>query len=58
MLSLSSVLFFVYGIMTGSETDIPSDDLGDYLNLCGTITYSLNWYHKSPLTKELLPVII
>ena len=44
--------------MTGSETDITSDDLGASLDICGTITYILNWYPRSPLTKALLTVII
>ena len=58
MLTLSSVLFCIYGIATGNETGIPSDVLGDPLALCETIISSLNCSPRSPLTKMFFLVII
>ena len=51
MLPLTSVLFCVYRIVTGNETGIASDALGDSLYICGTIISILNWYPISPLNK-------
>ena len=39
---LSSVLFCVYGIVTGNENISPSDVLGAFLDICVTIVSSLN----------------
>ena len=58
MLSLSSILFCVCGIVTGNETGFPSISLIASLDLCGTIISRLNFPPRSPLTKSLSLVII
>ena len=58
ILPLTSVLFFVSGIVTLNETGNPSGDLVTSLDLCGTIISRLNCYPRITLNKELFSVII
>ena len=57
MLPLSSILFCIYRIATGNENGIPSNELVDSLDICGTIISIFKYYCRSPLTKELFLVI-
>ena len=52
LMPLSYMLFCVSWIMTGNETGSPIDFLGAYLDICGTITSSLNYSPRSPLNKS------
>ena len=45
-------------IATHNETVYPSDVLGDYLSLCGTIIYIIKLSPRITLTKALFLVII
>ena len=58
MLTLSSMLFFVYGIETGNETGSAYDVLVYSLALCETIIYRLKCSHGIPLTNAFFLVII
>ena len=57
-LPLSSVLFYVSGIVTINETVIPYDFLVASLYFCGNIISSLNFSPRCPLTETLFSVII
>ena len=58
IMTLTSVLFCVYGIVTGNGTGSTSGVLGTSFALCVTIIYRLNFSPQIPLTKALLLVII
>ena len=58
LLPLSFMFSCFTWIETGNENGSPSDVLGVYLDLCGTIIYRLNWNTRSPVTKALLLVMI
>ena len=51
MLPLSSVIFCVSGIATGSKTGSFSDVLGDYVDNCGTTIYISSFSPRIPLTE-------
>ena len=58
LLTLSFMLSSISCIVTGNETGSPYDTLGDSLDFCGTVIYSLNCSPRIPLIMELLSVII
>ena len=57
MKPLSSVLSFLFGIVTGNETFTPSDVFEESLAIFRTILSRLDFYLIIPLTKALLLVI-
>ena len=57
MLPLNSMLFCVYGIVTGNGTGSTYDVLVSSLDLCITSISRLNCSPRSPLNKALFSVI-
>ena len=55
---LSFMLYSFFWIATGKENGSTSDVLGDSLDICVAIIYSLHCSPRSPLTKALFPVKI